>query len=145
MTLADITARLQTLTPDSQRQWGSMRIEQMMTHCTDQLRIVLGEKPTRLRGNSLSRWLTKWVALHLPVRMPKNMRTIAELDPNRALMTRPGEFHRDHATLLTALNRLGNVPDHHRFAHPVFGSLTKAEAIKLSCIHLDHHLRQFGA
>ncbi|CCH02593.1 hypothetical protein FAES_4594 [Fibrella aestuarina BUZ 2] len=144
MTLTDLTNRIALLTPDSQRLWGSMSVGQMMTHCTDQLRIVLGEKDMKLRGSALTRLLTKWVGLYLPMQLPKNMKTIAELDPNRPLMTQPTTFADDRATLLATLNRLGNVPESHRFAHPVFGPLTKAEAIKLSAIHLDHHLRQFG-
>ncbi|MEZ0608939.1 DUF1569 domain-containing protein [Fibrella sp. WM1] len=144
MTLTDLSNRIARLTPESQRLWGSMGVGQMMTHCTDQLRIVLGEKDMKLRGSAFTRLLTKWVGLYLPMRLPKNMKTIAELDPNRPLMTQPTGFADDRAALLAALNRLGNVPENHRFAHPVFGLLTKAEAIKLSAIHLDHHLRQFG-
>jgi hypothetical protein len=142
----DILARFQRVSPDSQRQWGTMSVGQMLTHCTDQVRIVLGEKSSKQRGNTFSRWLTKWFALNVPMQMPKNMRTIAELDANKPLMTQPtGEFARDRAELVDAIDRLSNVPDGQRTAHPVFGSLTKAEAINLTRIHLDHHLRQFGA
>ena len=144
MTLTDITTRIEQLTPNSQRQWGSMSIGQMLAHCTDQVRIVLGEKGSKPRGTTFSRWLTKWIALNVPMQLPKNMRTIAELDPKRPLMTQPGVFASDHANLTAALNRLSNVPNSHNFAHPVFGTLTKAEAIKLTSVHLDHHLRQFG-
>lgn len=37
-----------------------------------------------------------------------------------------------------------NLPDSHQFEHPVFGQLSKKDVIKLTNIHLDHHLRQFG-
>ena len=116
----------------------------MMTHCTDQLQIVLGEKQAKPVGNSLSQWLMKWVGLNVPVQFPKNMRTIAELDPNKPLMTQPVDFANDRTALLVAIARMDNLPPHQRLGHPVFGSLTKEEAIKLTHIHLDHHLRQFG-
>ncbi len=143
-TLSTLLARFNVLTPDNQRQWGSMSVGQMMTHCTDQLQIVLGEKQAKPVGNSVSQWLMKWVALNVPLPLPKNMRTIAELDPNKAFMTQPVDFAQDQETLFAAIARLENLPQHQRLAHPVFGSLTKAEAIKLTHVHLDHHLRQFG-
>jgi hypothetical protein len=142
--IPSLLARLERLTPDSQRLWGSMSVGQMMTHCTDQVQIVLGEKPARQRGTAFSRWFSKWVAMNVPMKLPKNMKTIAELDPNRPLMTQPTEFVRDRASLAGTLQRLDNVPEAHQFAHPVFGTLSKTEAIKLTHIHLDHHLRQFG-
>lgn len=121
-----------------------MSVGQMMTHCTDQIQIVLGQKPARQRGSAFSRRLSKWVALNLPISMPKNLKTIAELDPNRTLMTQPTGFLQDRAALITTLMHLNSVPDNQHFAHPVFGSMNKEEASKLTYIHLDHHLRQFG-
>ena len=76
--------------------------------------------------------------------MPKNMKTIAELDPNRPLMTQPTGFANDRAALTDVIAHLEKVTDSQHFAHPVFGQMNKAEAIKLTHIHLDHHLRQFG-
>ena len=143
-TLSPLSTRFNALTPDSQRQWGSMSAGQMITHCTNQLQIVLGEKQAKPVGNSLSQWLMKWFVLNVPLQFPKNMRTIAELDPNKALMTQPVDFAQDRETLLTAIVRMENLPQNQRLTHPVFGSITKAEAIKLTHVHLDHHLRQFG-
>jgi hypothetical protein len=137
-------ARINALTPDARRQWGSMSVGQMLTHCTDQLQIVLGEKPARSVGNSFSRWLTKWVVLGTVRDMPKNLRTVPELDPNKELMTQPGDFAKDRENLLAALARLYNLPDNQPISHPVFGTMSKSQAIKLSHIHLDHHMRQFG-
>ena len=142
--IPDLLARLTRLTPDSQRLWGSMSVGQMITHCTDQLQIMLGQKPARQRGSAFSRRLSKWIALNVPVRMPKNMKTIAELDPNRSLMTQPTGFANDRAVLTDVIAYLEKVTDSQHFAHPVFGQMNKAEAIKLTHIHLDHHLRQFG-
>jgi Protein of unknown function (DUF1569) len=121
-----------------------MGVGQMMTHCTDQLQIVLGEKHAKPVGNSVLQWLMKWFGLNVPLQLPKNMRTIAELDPNKSLMTQPVDFAKDRNALLSAIARMENLPHNQRLAHPVFGSLTKEEAIKLTHIHLDHHLRQFG-
>lgn len=116
----------------------------MMTHCTDQVRIVLGEKTANKFSNALFRSVAKWMFLNVPIQMPKNLMTAPELDPNGRLMTQPIDFKNDQANLLAALSRLNNVPESQPIAHPVFGAMTKAEAMKLTQIHLDHHLRQFS-
>ncbi len=144
MAISSILPRINALTPDSQRLWGYMSVGQMITHCTDQVQIVLGEKPAQPLGNSFARWLAKWFILNVPMRMPKNIKTVPELDPNKPLMTQPGNFANDRENLLAALTRLSNLPEKQPIVHPVFGSMTKAEAIKLTNIHLDHHMRQFG-
>lgn len=136
--------RINALTPNSQPQWGQMNVGQMLTHCTDQVKIVLGENPAKKIGNAALRWLVKWVTLNVPLPMPKNLKTIPELDPAKALMTQPTNFEQDRLNLLAALNRLSNVPDNQPVSHPLFGTMPKADAIKLSQIHLDHHMRQFG-
>ena len=38
----NITARLEKLTPDSKRQWGTMDIAQMLAHCNVSLETALG-------------------------------------------------------------------------------------------------------
>lgn len=136
--------RLHQLRPDSQRKWGSMSINQMLTHVADQIRICLGELPSKPRGSWLTRKIVGWIAVNIPLQMPKNMRTIAELDPNKKYMTKPTDFNQDFDTLLAVYQRMLNWPESHHFEHPVFGVLSKKEVIKLTNIHLDHHLRQFG-
>ena len=91
--------RFTTITPNSQRLWGGMSVGQMLTHCNDQLKITIGEKPCKPRGNALVKTLMKWIALYIPMSMPKNLRTISELDPNKVLMTQPTDFQKDKKEL----------------------------------------------
>jgi hypothetical protein len=140
----EIKTRLNKLTPSSQRLWGSMSINQMLVHCAEQVRICIGDLPIRPRGGKLTQFLLKWIGLNIPLKMPKNLKTIAELDPNKQYMTKPTEFGKDYKTLIDLYEKLLNMPENQHFEHPVFGVLTKNEAIKLTNIHLDHHLRQFG-
>jgi Protein of unknown function (DUF1569) len=141
---ADLHRRLEQLTPDDPRQWGSMSVNQMLAHCADQLRICLGELPSRPRGNKLTQGILRWISLNLVKNMPKNMRTISELDPNKNYMTRPTAFAQDQQVLIGLYQKMLGLAESHRCAHPVFGTLTKKEVIKLTDMHLDHHLRQFG-
>ena len=136
--------RIIKITPNNTRLWGSMSVGQMLTHCTDQIRICLGELPCRSRGSKFSQGVARWVALNVPLPMPKNLKTVAELDPNKKYMTQPTEFKKDYDALLVAYDKMLNLPESSRFEHPVFGVLSKKNVIKLTDIHLDHHFRQFG-
>ncbi|MEZ0484789.1 DUF1569 domain-containing protein [Fibrella aquatica] len=144
MTLVTLQPRINALTPTSNRLWGKMSAGQMLTHCTDQIRIVLGEKPAKSTGFAATRWLTKWFVLLMPLPLPKNIKTFPELDPSLSIMTKPGDFTLDRENLLAALSKLITAPDDLKATHPVFGTMTKSQALKLTAIHLDHHLRQFG-
>ena len=120
-----------------------MSAGQVLAHLADQLRICLGEKPAFMRGNALARWLTKQYALLL-TSMPKNMKTIKELDPDRGAMTPPENFEADRRKLLDLLYRYDALPADASLSHPAFGKLNKYELGQLSYVHLDHHLKQFG-
>ncbi len=144
MESTEILKRVSKTTLQSPRLWGSMSVNQMLTHVADQIRICLGELPSKPRGNWLTRKIVGWIAVNVPLQMPKNMKTIAELDPNKKYMTQPTDFQKDFDTLIASYNKMLNLPDSHQFEHPVFGKLSKKDVIKLTNIHLDHHLRQFG-
>jgi hypothetical protein len=45
--LGQIQQRIRSLHPDAPRRWGRMTSAQMVCHLIDQLRIALGELPTR--------------------------------------------------------------------------------------------------
>jgi hypothetical protein len=141
--LAAVLARLDRLRPDSERQWGTLTTTQMLTHVGEQIRICLGDKPVPPKNSALMRRLAKWYALRMTA-LPKNMRTLRELNPSGGLMTPPTDFEQDRRTLHGLIERLVRLPPDSQLAHPVFGSLTKNELGQLTYLHLDHHLRQFG-
>ncbi len=140
----EILGRIARLTHESKSLWGKMDVNQMVCHCADQVRICIGTKPARRKGNFLTRTLTKFVALNLPVAMPKNMRTIYELDPGKAGMTQPIGFQEDRDQFAGLIGHFFSLPGSQRFSHPVFGGLSKQELGKLTYLHLNHHLQQFG-
>jgi Protein of unknown function (DUF1569) len=138
-----ITARIKALQIDSPRQWGQMRIEQMLAHCSQQIRVCTGQAPSRRRGSRWFQAIIRWFSLNLPIRLPKNIKTVAELDPNKKLPP-AGTFEVEKATLLSLFQHLHDLPPQHHFEHPVFGLMSKKQCIHLTQVHLDHHLRQFG-
>ncbi len=140
----EILGRIARLTHESKGLWGKMNVNQMVCHCADQVRICIGTKPARQKGNFLTRTLIKFAALNLPIAMPKNMRTIYELDPGKAGMTQPSGFREDRDELVGLIGHFFSLPGGQRFSHPVFGGLSKRELGKLTYLHLNHHLQQFG-
>jgi hypothetical protein len=137
-----IFARLNRVTNDSQRQWGTMTPSEMCVHLTDAFRGPLGEKDLGRVDTLFSRTVMKFVALKVPMNWPKGLKTMPAMDP-RKKGTKPSEFERDKHELEAAARRFlaatgPLVP------HPLFGNMSPSEWKRWAWMHMDHHLRQFG-
>lgn len=137
---ADLVRRVNSLSPGSGRQWGSMTVGQMLVHTTGQLRIGLGElkvQPRRL----LMRYppLRQLIVYLLP--FPRGVPTAPELKDPEA-----GDWDADRAALLAAVERFGERGAETEWPeHPAFGFLSRRGWGVIAYRHLAHHLRQFGA
>jgi hypothetical protein len=142
---AEILRRLREVRPDSVRRWGRMSAHQMVCHLSDALRMSTGHKPVSHATGPLQRTFVRWVALYLPVRWPPGLLTRPEIDQELA-GTRPIDFAADVAQLetllelVTAQTRSFDWP-----VHPIFGRMSDAAWLRWGYLHMDHHLRQFGA
>jgi hypothetical protein len=104
--------RLGRLRPDTPRRWGKMTAHQMVCHCTDAFRNLLGERPTAPVNPSgpIRARLLKWLALYSPTRWPQGIKTRPEADQEQG-GTRPDDFDRDVASLERAWRRFAqNLP-----------------------------------
>jgi hypothetical protein len=136
-----LVARINTLTPASQAQWGTMNVAQMLAHCQVPLRIALGDmKPASTLLNRLVGRMLKGMILRRP-EFRKNSPTFKE-----AVIADERSFEQEHANLLGLVRRLaeGGTAAITTDPHPFFGKLTPEEWDNLQSKHLDHHLRQFG-
>ena len=88
---AAVIARVQTLTPDSRRQWGRMTPHQAVCHLSDSFRGVMGGRPISPSSTIFSRTVVKWVALRAPMPWPHGVQTRPEVDQEIG-GTKPGEF-----------------------------------------------------
>ncbi len=140
----ELLARLDRLTESSRRQWGTMSIEQMLTHCAEQIRICLGEKSCAPMGNALTAAVARFVLFNFPLPNLRNLRTAPELDPALDKMTKPTTFPADRRALVELIERLAALPADTVFNHPIFGKLNVDQMGKLAHYHIDHHLKQFG-
>jgi hypothetical protein len=142
---AEIVDRLRRLRPDSPRRWGSMSVAEMVCHLTDAFRMLVGEKAVRDRSTPLERTIVKWIALYAPLRWPAGIRTTPEFD-QRSGGTPPAVFSADVTMLEALLERVA--AERHTLGgrrHPRFGRLSERAWLRWGYLHVDHHLRQFGA
>ena len=136
-----ILSRIIQVQHDSERQWGKMTVNQMICHCTDQIRSAIGEIETKDRTTFSYRTFIKFLALYV-IKIPKGkVKTVSEFDQDKK-GTRPTEFKKDHQELINSLERFENASQY--YPHPTFGKLSKKEWSRLIYVHLDHHLTQFG-
>jgi hypothetical protein len=145
--VAELAARLATLNPASRRQWGQMSCGQMICHLSDAFRAPLGDGPPLApRDTWLSRTLVKWVALSTPLPWPREKaRASPEIDQVAGAGTPPGELTADVATLVELMKRFVAQDRRDRPFHAAFARLSAREWGRWGWVHVDHHLRQFGA
>jgi len=140
----EIITRLQAVRPTSPRLWGKMSAHQMVCHLTDGFRMYMGLKPARPVPVPYSRTLMKWIALWAPIPWPKGFATAPELD-QQAGGTQPMEFDDDVRELRNLVERFTQARNFEWQLHPHFGQMSDREWMRLAYLHMDHHLRQFGA
>jgi len=142
---AELVRRLRTVHPESRRQWGRMSAHQMVCHLNDSCRMVTGQKPVSHATGTLQRTLIKWIALYLPLPWPTGIPTRPEIDQHVSGTT-PGEFAADVTELETLLEGIATRSSDADWAvHPIFGPMSRAAWLRWAYVHMDHHLRQFGA
>lgn len=142
---AEILGRLKNVRPESSARWGRMSAHQMVCHLADSFRMLTGEKPTSPDTSLFKRTILKWLVLYAPLRWPPGILTSPEIDQFGG-GTRPIEFAGD---LLEVEKLVEKATDRARSfeapPHPFFGRMSDADWLRWGYLHLDHHLRQFGA
>jgi hypothetical protein len=141
----EILRRLRDVRPENVRRWGRMTAHQMICHLCDASRMALGRKTVSDATGVVQRTILKWLALYAPVTWRTGILTRPEIDQECG-GTKPGDFRADIndlealVELITTQTALvdGRV-------HPIFGRMSRAAWLRWAYLHMDHHLRQFGA
>lgn len=144
-TLSGLESRLQALTPQSDRRWGTLTPEEMLCHLADSFESVLGVRvPPGPPSSGRPRPLLKWFILYSPTPWPKGVKTRPGIDPRRE-GTRPGEFERDKGRAIRGLASLAAAPaEQLNPVHYLVGPMSRKDWRRWAYKHADHHLRQFG-
>lgn len=130
--------RLRRVRPDAKPGWGSLDAPRMLCHVADQMRIALGEAPSKPVHSFLSRTLVKFLVINTGFKPPRGkIKTAPEM-----LASQPKSWDTDLAACLELSERIGHGSA--RAEHPMFGPLSPEEWGRLCWKHMDHHLVQFG-
>jgi hypothetical protein len=142
---AHLLKRLRTLREDSPRQWGRMSAHQAVCHLSDSFLGVMGRRAIGDRSNPLSRSVMKTIALYAPAKWPKGIPTMPEVDQEIG-GTKPTEFEHDRQQLVRLIEEFAQPAQPFcDYRHPVFGAMRPDQWFRWAWLHVDHHLRQFGA
>lgn len=142
--LDDLVRRLQGLTPDTPRRWGTLSAHEMLCHLGDATAMVLGDRPRPAPIAARRRGPLKALVLWSPLRWPHGIPTNPRHDP-RAEGTRPAQFEADLARAIDGLARLAvAIPSTLEPTHGIFGAMSARDWQRWAFKHTDHHLRQFG-
>lgn len=143
---AEVLGRLRALRPDSARRWGRMSAHQMVCHLSDAFLMGLGQKSVSHAAGLRQRTMIKWIALYLPLPWPTGtLRTRPEIDQEVGGTT-PSDFAADVARLEGLVALLTTQPRSFEWQpHPIFGRISEGAWLRWGYLHMDHHLRQFGA
>jgi hypothetical protein len=141
----ELLRRLRGVRPDSVRRWGRMSAPQMICHLTDAFRMLVDRKPVSLATGLPQRTVIKWVALYSPLPWPAGILTRPEIDQESG-GTKPGDFRGDVAELEATVARVvAGIGTLDGRTHPIFGPMSETAWLRWAYLHVDHHLRQFGA
>jgi hypothetical protein len=141
---AEILGRLKTVRPDSARRWGRMSAHQMICHLRDAFLMATGAKTVSDATGLFQRTALKWIALYFPVPWPHGVQTRPEVDQEFG-GTCPTDFASDIAALEALVESIATQPVVWSTTHPIFGKMSDAAWRRWAYLHMDHHLRQFGA
>ena len=120
-----------------------MNVTQMLCHLADSYEIALGHRAAAPLPIPAPR-LIKRLALWTPVRWAKGLKTVPEVDANRA-PAQVGSFAEEHTRLLRRFAEFGASTSLAGRPHPMFGPMREVDWQRWGYLHPDHHLRQFGA
>lgn len=138
-----IIERFKSITPLSERLWGTMEVNQMVVHLKDLLDIALGNKPASAQGPVILRTMVgRWASLYLVPWKKVRQSTPIEMDAfkNGIIVT---DFESDKHLLLIRIREFIAADSFE--PHPFFGKISNKDWGRLAWKHLDHHLHQFGA
>ena len=134
--------RFQKLTADSLALWGKMNAAQMVLHCQKPLDVAEGK--LLIKGGLLG-FLFGKMAKNSFIKnkgFSKNSPTAPEFK-----ITETPQFDKEKQILTDTIKKFGELGPSviANRKHPFFGEMTDTEWGTLHYVHLDHHLKQFGA
>ena len=135
-----IIKRLESLTPESQRQWGEMNVNQMICHLQDVFYYTCGERKADFQSTAFSNFIGRFFVLYAPMAWPRGKIK----GPKEAFTSKPDEFEKDREKLISYIYKFNASAVPENLKHPILGVLSTKQWGVFQYKHCDHHLKQFG-
>ncbi|HNP76904.1 MAG TPA: DUF1569 domain-containing protein [Cyclobacteriaceae bacterium] len=140
--LQEVVDRLNRITPESPRQWGTMSVDQMLAHCNSAMDMASGIiQPKRV---FIGRIIGPLFRANY-----SNEKPFGQSSPtsNELKVESARDFHREKEQLRVKIIQFAAAGEAGvtKHPHPFFGPLSPHEWGIGMYKHLDHHFRQFGA
>lgn len=137
--------RILQLRVESERQWGTMAVTQVLAHCTSGIEMAMGviqAKRAPFPANLIGP-LIKPLVFRDDKPLRRNSPSSPELFPSGSTRS---DFMSERSRLVAAIESFASQGPTGctRQPHPFFGPLNPQQWAILMYKHLDHHLRQFG-
>ena len=137
----ETVTRINNLTPDSQRKWGKMSVNQMLAHCNVAFAVPLSDKP--LKRMFIGRIFAPLIKSKMYSEKPwgRNLPTSKEFT-----IRDERDFYAEKNRLIELMNQFHNKGPNGvgKYPHPFFGRFTPEQWGVSMWKHIDHHLVQFG-
>lgn len=131
--------RVQSLRPDSPRQWGKMTVDQMLWHVNVPMKESLGEYSTPAVKAKIPLKMLRWLVLNAP--WPRGAPTRPDLVAKTHY-----DFEQERSKCVELLDRFVARDINGKFPNSaLLGEMSGTHWSRLHAKHVDHHLRQFGA
>jgi hypothetical protein len=133
--------RINSLTEDSQSQWGKMNVYQMVKHC--RLWEEMMQSKDNLNRVFVGRIFGK-IALKAVLRNDKPLKQSTPTASTLIIKENTGDFNAEKKLWVSNIEKYTDY-DNPNFQHVFFGKMTKEQIGQLVYKHIDHHLRQFNS
>ncbi|MEM1215240.1 MAG: DUF1569 domain-containing protein, partial [Bacteroidota bacterium] len=141
-TIEAFQARIAKLSENSTAQWGKMNVYQMLKHCTENDKMMTGERQFKrlFIGKIFGR-----MSLRSSTKDAKPLDRNSPTHPD-LIIKGNGDVEAQKQAWLRVLKGYYTKPaaTFEGFVHPFFGKMTPEQISVWAYKHIDHHLRQFG-
>lgn len=139
--IAEVQARLEELTEQSQRRWGTMTPAGMLYHLRAQQESAMAIVPNPPMYKSYAQHpVMRWLFIYI-LPWPRGFRTAKAFDANKQ-SDKVQLLEEEKKLFIDRLEKFIVYPN--PLPHPLFGDLSKKMWSRMVYKHIDYHFRQFG-
>jgi hypothetical protein len=140
-TREELIKRINSVSQQSEAQWGKMNSYQMLKHCSMCEDMYLGK--TVIKRVFIGRLIGKMI-LKKVMKEGVSLGNGSPTSPSFVTTGQSGDIEQLKKEWIGKLAQYDRY-DRKGFVHPFFGPMTKEQLGIFAYKHADHHLRQFGA